>query len=144
MTSFCEQPTSYLVGTLIFPFLSQNLGPLQVKYATGEAERLGLLVENCQPGIDQAKLFVGSLPKTVTEEDIHSVFSRFGDVDEVFVMKDEQKVPRGCAFVRFTFKEEALNAISNLNGKFTMPVCFLQIEVLYIDFYPLQLTSHFY
>lgn len=46
---------------------------LQVKYAVGEAERLGLPSSSsggAAAGIDQAKLFVGSLPRDVKEEDV--------------------------------------------------------------------------
>lgn len=98
------------------------MGPLQVKYAFGEPERLGLLLGNSQPGVDQAKLFVGSLPKSATEEELHAVFSRFGAIDEVFVMRDEDKISKGCAFVRFAFKEEAFSAIANLNKNYTIAV----------------------
>lgn len=46
---------------------------LQVKYAVGEAERLGLPSSSgggAAAGVDQAKLFVGSLPRDVKEEDV--------------------------------------------------------------------------
>eukprot|EP01068_Selenidium_serpulae_P012301 Selendium_serpulae@DN5795_c1_g1_i2.p1 len=113
--------------------LDSSLGPLQVKYAQGEPERLGMPVETVQPGQDQAKLFVGSLPKCTTQEDIHAVFSKFGRVDEVFLMKDDAGNSKGCAFVKFTLKEESFHAIANLNGKFTMPNGSRAVEVRFAE-----------
>jgi len=101
--------------------LDASLGPLQVKYAAKELERLGLPPDTALPGFDQAKLFVGSLSKDATEEEIKEVFSRFGTLDEIYLMKDEQKKSKGCAFVKFAYKEEAFHAVANLNGKYTMP-----------------------
>mmetsp|Transcript_19522 Transcript_19522/g.55975 ORF Transcript_19522/g.55975 Transcript_19522/m.55975 type:complete len:547 (+) Transcript_19522:104-1744(+) len=114
--------------------LDQSMGPLTVKYATGENERLGLPTDgSCQPGVDQAKLFVGSLPKTCSEDDIRNVFAPFGMVDEVFIMRDERKESRGCAFVKFAYKEQAFYAINNLNQKFTMPGHNKPIEVRFAE-----------
>eukprot|EP00922_Rhytidocystis_sp_ex-Travisia-forbesii_P033214 GHVS01049383.1.p1 GENE.GHVS01049383.1~~GHVS01049383.1.p1 ORF type:complete len:518 (+),score=84.08 GHVS01049383.1:203-1756(+) len=113
--------------------LDQSLGPLQVKYAAGEAERLGLPADNGSPGHDQAKLFVGSLPKMCTEDDIKTVFCRFGDIDEVFIMKDDCKGRSGCAFVKFSYKEAAFHAIANLNGKFTMNGSSRAMEVRFAE-----------
>lgn len=113
--------------------LDASLGPLQVKYAQGEPDRLGMPVETAQPGQDQAKLFVGSLPKCTTQEDIRAVFSKFGNVDEVFLMKDEAGNSKGCAFVKFSLKEESFHAIANLNGKFTMPSGNRAVEVRFAE-----------
>lgn len=116
--------------------LDPSLGQLQVKYAAGEHERLGLPEENSGAGVDQAKLFIGSLPKNVTENDVMNVFSRFGSIDEVFIMKDDHKQAKGrsgCAFVKFTYKEEAFHAIANLNGKFTMNGSTRAMEVRFAE-----------
>eukprot|EP00920_Eleutheroschizon_duboscqi_P042137 GHVT01100879.1.p1 GENE.GHVT01100879.1~~GHVT01100879.1.p1 ORF type:complete len:604 (-),score=139.84 GHVT01100879.1:129-1757(-) len=117
--------------------LDASLGPLQVKYAAGEAERLGLPVDGAGPGVDQAKLFVGSLPKNATEELIRSVFEKFGLIDEIFIMKDDNRTNKagrsGCAFVKYTYKEEALHAIANLNGRFTMPGATRAVEVRFAE-----------
>eukprot|EP00820_Chromera_velia_P016550 Cvel_26097.t1-p1 / transcript=Cvel_26097.t1 / gene=Cvel_26097 / organism=Chromera_velia_CCMP2878 / gene_product=Flowering time control protein FCA, putative / transcript_product=Flowering time control protein FCA, putative / location=Cvel_scaffold3050:564-2116(-) / protein_length=211 / sequence_SO=supercontig / SO=protein_coding / is_pseudo=false len=112
--------------------LEQTLGPLTVKYASGEAERLGLPHDLAPAGVDQAKLFVGSLPKgpgaDVSEEEIRNLFSPYGQIDEVFLMRDENKQSKGCAFVKFSLKENAFWAISSLNGKHTLPGASRPIE----------------
>lgn len=100
--------------------LDTGLGPILVKYAAGEAEKLGLTSSAGEEGVDQAKLFVGSLPKTVTDEKVKEIFEPFGSVDEIFVMKDSSGAGKGCAFVKFAYKEQALHASKQLDGKKTL------------------------
>lgn len=97
-----------------------SLGPLTVKYAIGELENLGLPATAVDPAVDQAKLFVGSLPKTVTEVQVRELFCNFGAIDEVFIMKDPAGNPKGCAFVKFGYKEQAIFAMNQLNQKMTV------------------------
>lgn len=97
--------------------LDPQLGALQVRYATGEAEKLGMTAESAYPGQDQAKLFVGSLPRTITEAEVRDIFATCGQIDEVFIMKDSTSGQgKGCAFVKFAYKEQALHAIKLLSG----------------------------
>ncbi|CDJ31955.1 RNA recognition motif domain-containing protein, putative [Eimeria mitis] len=105
------------------------MGPITVKYATGEAERLGLNPQACEPGIPQAKLFVGSLPRTLKEDELRTFFLNYGAVEEVFVMKDSSTGQgRGCAFVKMAQKEEAFFAINSLNGKHIWSGCTRPME----------------
>ncbi|OEH80414.1 RNA binding protein [Cyclospora cayetanensis] len=124
---------------------TQNLGPpldsLSVRYAAGEAERLGF--PSCgygggaMPGVDEAKLFVGSLPKDVKEHEVRALFEQYGSVQEVFLLRHNngdsgsrpKKGPSGSAFVRFAYKEQALHAISSLAGRYVMPNVARGLEV---------------
>eukprot|EP00922_Rhytidocystis_sp_ex-Travisia-forbesii_P035796 GHVS01053102.1.p1 GENE.GHVS01053102.1~~GHVS01053102.1.p1 ORF type:complete len:479 (+),score=102.37 GHVS01053102.1:116-1552(+) len=106
-----------------------SMGPLTVKYAIGELENLGLPATAIDPNVDQAKLFVGSLPKTVTESQVRDLFGRFGTIDEVFIMKDNSGMPKGCAFVKFSYKEQAMFAMNQLNGKMTVQGASRPVEV---------------
>lgn len=113
--------------------LDPQLGSLQVKYASGENSKLGL-PQNIEHGVDQAKLFIGSLPKNITEDNIKEMFSPFGNVEEVFIMKDNSTgMGKGCSFVKFAFKEQALYAINSLNGKKTLDGCSRPIEVRFAE-----------
>lgn len=97
--------------------LDPQLGALQVRYATGEAEKLGMSPESAYPGQDQAKLFVGSLPRNVTEEEVRNIFAPCGQIDEIFIMKDAASGQgKGCAFVKFGYKEQAIHAIKTISG----------------------------
>ncbi|EAN33734.1 RNA recognition motif family protein [Theileria parva strain Muguga] len=98
--------------------IDSSLGAVQIRYATGEVERLGFTQMAGEPGMDEAKLFVGSLPKSLTEDDLASLFKDFGEPLEVFVLKDLTcGGNKGCGFVKMKYKEQALYAIKELNGK---------------------------
>ncbi|HLJ46728.1 MAG TPA: RNA-binding protein [Bryobacteraceae bacterium] len=62
-------------------------------------------------------IFVGNLSYSTTQEDLHSTFAQFGNVERVNVVTDrESGQPRGFAFIEMTDPNEAQNAISQLNG----------------------------
>jgi CUG-BP- and ETR3-like factor len=52
-----------------------------------------LLLEN--------KIFVGMLPKDITEEMVTRLFEPFGEITGVFVIKSTDGYRKGCAFVKF-------------------------------------------
>ena len=65
-----------------------------------------------------AKLFVGNLSFSVTENDLEDAFAAHGTVVETNLMMDRATGrPRGFAFVTMGSDEEAQKAISALNGK---------------------------
>lgn len=55
------------------------------------------------------------LPKTMTEQDLHDMFSIYGELREVHVIRGPEGGPKGCAFVKFVERDAALAAIDNLN-----------------------------
>jgi cold-inducible RNA-binding protein len=62
-------------------------------------------------------IFVGNLNYSTTQEDLHTTFAQFGNVERVNVVTDRDTgQPRGFAFVEMTDAQEAQNAISQLNG----------------------------
>ncbi|OMO58472.1 hypothetical protein COLO4_34585 [Corchorus olitorius] len=104
--------------------LPGGVGPIQVRYADGERERLGAV---------EYKLFVGSLNKQATERDVQEIFSQFGRVEDVYLMRDELKQSRGCGFVKYCDREMALAAIDALNGIYTMRGCDQPLTVRFAD-----------
>ncbi|XP_038992246.1 flowering time control protein FCA-like isoform X1 [Hibiscus syriacus] len=104
--------------------LPGGVGPIQVRYADGERERLGAV---------EFKLFVGSLNKQATEMDVQEIFSQFGRVEDVYLMRDELKQSRGCGFVKYSDRETALAAIDALNGIYTMRGCDQPLTVRFAD-----------
>lgn len=63
------------------------------------------------------KIYVGNLSHDVTEEDVRSAFSAFGQVGSVSLLKDKfTGEPRGFGFVEMENKSEAQSAISGLHG----------------------------
>ena len=62
-------------------------------------------------------IFVGNLNYSTTQEDLHTTFAQFGNVERVNVVTDRDSgQPRGFAFVEMTDPNEAQNAIAQLNG----------------------------
>ncbi|CAL5425330.1 unnamed protein product [Camellia sinensis] len=88
--------------------------PLQVKYADGELERL------------EHKLFVGMLPKNVSDAELYALFSEYGTVKDLQIL-------RGCSFLKYETKEQALAAIEALNGKHKMEGSSVPLVVKWAD-----------
>ncbi|GMP57136.1 hypothetical protein CsSME_00021348 [Camellia sinensis var. sinensis] len=49
-------------------------------------------------GAVEYKLFVGSLNKQATEKEVEEIFSPYGRVEDVYLMRDEMKQSRGLCF----------------------------------------------
>ncbi|XP_071723092.1 RNA-binding protein BRN1-like [Rutidosis leptorrhynchoides] len=95
--------------------------PLQVKYADGELERL------------EHKLFVGMLPKNVSEAEVSALFSTYGTINDVQILRGSQQTSKGCAFVKFETKERAMAAIDAVNGKHKMEGSRVPLVVKWTD-----------
>lgn len=64
------------------------------------------------------KLFVGSLPYSVTDEELAEIFKEIGTVSSAKVIMDrETGRSRGFGFVEMSTDDEAREAINKLNGK---------------------------
>jgi len=71
------------------------------------------------PGEDrkETNLYVTNLPRDVTEDELTIIFSAYGNIVQMNLLKDKiTGMPRGVAFVRFDKREEATSAIEHLNG----------------------------
>jgi RNA recognition motif-containing protein len=63
-------------------------------------------------------IYVGTLSRDATEEDLRAAFEEFGEVGSVSVIKDRYTgVPRGFAFVEMPNDAEGEAAIAALNDK---------------------------
>ncbi|XP_054807044.1 flowering time control protein FCA-like isoform X2 [Prosopis cineraria] len=98
--------------------------PIQVRYADAEQERLGAT---------EYKLFVGSLNKQATVEEVEEIFSKYGQVEDVCLLRDEKKQSRGRCFVKYSHRDMALAAINALNGIYTMKGCDQPLTVRFAD-----------
>ena len=67
------------------------------------------------------KLFVGQVPYITNEEQLTPLFSPYGTIVEIKIMRDHDQRSRGCAWVRYATKEEAQAAIDALHNKHTIP-----------------------
>merc|ERR1740121_1109021 len=65
---------------------------------------------------DGYKLFVGGLPMDITEEEMNTVFSTYGQVTKIHVMAPHAMSGRVAAFVFYEQEQAADDAIKVLNG----------------------------
>ena len=64
------------------------------------------------------KLYVGNLPLSYKEEDLKNLFSEYSSVISCKLIIDrDTNRSKGFGFVEFSSKDEAMKAISALNGK---------------------------
>lgn len=64
------------------------------------------------------KLYVGNLSTSVTEEDLKSIFSTYGTLSSVAIIKDRiSQDSKGFGFVEFSNNTEASKAMKELNSK---------------------------
>ena len=62
-------------------------------------------------------IYVGNLPKTITEEAVRNFFAEYGEVEEVKLIKDQYSGElRGFGFVEMPSKTDAQKAIQEANG----------------------------
>jgi cold-inducible RNA-binding protein len=65
----------------------------------------------------EAKLYVGNLPFTATEEELNTLFAKAGTVKSVALIKDRDSGrSKGFAFVEMDTQVDAEKAISMFNG----------------------------
>lgn len=63
-------------------------------------------------------IYVGNLPYGTTDEDIKSLFSEFGEVGSVNIIKDRMTGnSKGFGFVEMENDDAAKKAIEEINGK---------------------------
>ncbi|GJN16786.1 hypothetical protein PR202_gb03807 [Eleusine coracana subsp. coracana] len=64
------------------------------------------------------KLFIGMLPKNVTDTELTDLFSKYGNIKDLQILRGSQQTSKaGCAFLKYETKEQALAAIEALNTK---------------------------
>lgn len=64
------------------------------------------------------KMYVGNLPFSVTEAELRTLFSQYGDVTDLHLPMDrESGRPRGFAFVTMNNLQATSGAIAGLNAR---------------------------
>lgn len=64
------------------------------------------------------KLYVGSLPYSVTEDELRNLFSAYGPIESVRIITDKfTGQSKGFGFVEMANGEDAKKAVEGMNGK---------------------------
>ncbi|XP_057367767.1 CUGBP Elav-like family member 1-A isoform X2 [Daphnia carinata] len=82
---------------------------------------------------NERKLFVGMLSKKISENDVRIMFSAYGSIEECTVLRDNNNISRGCAFVTFTSRQSAVTAIKTMHHSQTMEGCSSPMVVKFAD-----------
>lgn len=82
---------------------------------------------------NERKLFIGMVCKKLTEEDIKAMFLQFGPIEECTVLRDDNGISRGCAFVTFSNRQVAIVAIKAMHHSLTMEGCSSPLVVKFAD-----------
>jgi CUG-BP- and ETR3-like factor len=98
--------------------------PMQVKPAANESRTTPA---------EERRLFVGMLSRELSEEDVRHMFTQFGHVEDVSILRNAQGTSKGAAFVRMANKAQALQAITALHQSQTMPGCSAPLVVKIAD-----------
>ncbi|XP_029472523.1 CUGBP Elav-like family member 2 isoform X6 [Rhinatrema bivittatum] len=107
--------------------------PIQMKPADSEKSN----------AVEDRKLFIGMVSKKCNENDIRVMFSSFGQIEECRILRGpdglsrvhsaNMESSRGCAFVTFSTRAMAQNAIKAMHQSQTMEGCASPIVVKFAD-----------
>ncbi|EAU84461.2 RNA-binding protein Cwf29 [Coprinopsis cinerea okayama7 len=66
---------------------------------------------------DSARIFVGGLHNDLTEGDVITIFSQYGEIMDINMPRDKETgKPRGFAFLMYEDQRSTILAVDNLNG----------------------------
>ncbi|XP_075224093.1 CUGBP Elav-like family member 1 isoform X4 [Lycorma delicatula] len=82
---------------------------------------------------NERKLFVGMLSKKCSESNVRVMFGQYGTIEECSVLRDTNGMSKGCAFVTYTSKQCASNAIKAMHHSITMEGCSSPLVVKFAD-----------
>jgi CUG-BP- and ETR3-like factor len=63
------------------------------------------------------KLYCGMLSRATTEQEVRAMFAPYGNIIEIYIMRDTDGNAKGSAFVKYGTAQEANAAIAALDGK---------------------------
>src|SRR4030042_2716433 len=64
------------------------------------------------------KMYVGNIPYNATEQDLRDLFSEYGEIESLKIMKDNfTERSKGFGFIEMVNENDAKKAIATLNGK---------------------------
>uniref|UniRef100_A0A7S4AS97 RRM domain-containing protein n=1 Tax=Pseudo-nitzschia australis TaxID=44445 RepID=A0A7S4AS97_9STRA len=101
--SDAEQAQEALHGKHVFPGARR---PAQVKPA--------------EPSVPENKLFIGMLSRKAGEEEVRELFAPFGEIREIYMIRNADGTSKCAAFLRYIGRDSAITAIESLHNNLVM------------------------
>lgn len=81
------------------------------------------VIDNRHIRVEQAKvnrtLFIAKLPRAMQERELRKVCEKFGPVEDINLLKNyDSGKSKGCAFVKFAFREDAIRAYLSIRQNY--------------------------
>jgi hypothetical protein len=92
---------------------------LEVRFADGELERLGIVNIDPYDLNGQSKLYARFVDKRHDDDSLTEYFGEFGTVQELYSFKDEKGRFNGTCFIKFAERAQAIKTIGVLNAKYS-------------------------
>jgi len=70
--------------------------------------------------VPENKLFIGMLSRKAGENEVSELFSPYGEIREIYMIRNADGSSKCAAFLRYVNREAAVNAIENLHGNIMM------------------------
>ena len=70
--------------------------------------------------VPENKLFIGMLSRKASEEEVRELFAPFGEIREIYMIRNADGTSKCAAFLRFVKRESAIQAIENLHNNIVM------------------------
>ncbi|KAF8823049.1 clustered-asparagine-rich protein [Cardiosporidium cionae] len=88
---------------------------------------------SAQPTDKGCKVFIGSIPQTVSEDELKLAVSRYGLLVSLFFMHEQMSQNRGWALATYQSVEEATLAIQSMDGVLKFPGSDQPVEARFAD-----------
>ncbi|XP_012554299.1 CUGBP Elav-like family member 2 isoform X7 [Hydra vulgaris] len=82
---------------------------------------------------EDRKLFIGMLSKKLNEDDLRIMFSPYGTIEELTILRNPDGGSKGCAFIKYSTRLQAQNAIKAMHNSQTMENCSSPVVVKIAD-----------
>lgn len=77
-------------------------------------------VKPAEPSVPENKLFIGMLSRKAGETEVREIFGPYGEIKEIYMIRNADGSSKCAAFLRYVKREAALQAIESLNNNVMM------------------------
>jgi CUG-BP- and ETR3-like factor len=100
---------------------------------TFQGARRPAQVKPAEPSVPENKLFIGMLSRKAGEAEVQELFAPFGEIREIYMIRNADGSSKCAAFLRYVKREAAVEAIESLNNNLLMEGCARPLIVKFAD-----------